>query len=122
MAFAIVTDSTCDLPSNIVKERGITVTPEHILWGTESFMDGVDMMPEALYTRLAHDPVLPKTSQPSPGEFADHYRRARESQHADAVLWVTLGKLLSGTYASAEGARNLVDFPVTVVDSTTVTT
>src|SRR5258708_31455038 len=101
MAFAIVTDSTCDLPSNIVKERGITVTPEHILWGTESFMDGVDMTPEALYTRLAHDPELPKTSQPSPGEFADHYRRAGGSQHADPGLGVTPGKLLSVTYAPA---------------------
>jgi len=84
-------------------------------------MDGVDMTPEALYRRLAHDPVLPKTSQPSPGEFADHYRQAREKHQADSVLCVTLGKLLSGTYASAEAARNLVDFPVTVVDSTTVT-
>jgi DegV family protein with EDD domain len=120
MQFAIVTDSTCDLPSSIVAERGITITPQHILWGTESLVDGVDITTDAFYKRLAHDSVLPKTSQPSAADFADRYRKARETHGADSVLCITLSKPLSGTYSSAVAARDMVDFPVMVVDSTTV--
>src|ERR1051325_11665332 len=105
MKFAIVTDSTCDLPPSIVAERGITITPQHILWGTESLVDGVDLTADAFYNRLAHDSVLPKTSQPSAMDVADHYRKAREAHSADAVLCITLSKPLSGTYGSAESAR-----------------
>src|SRR5215470_11627687 len=120
MTFAIVTDSTCDLPSSIVAEREITITPQHILWGTESLVDGVDITADAFYNRLAHDSVLPKTSQPSANDFAEHYRKAQAAHKADAVLCITLSKPLSGTYSSAVAARDQVDFPVTVVDSTTV--
>src|ERR1041385_1279468 len=120
MKFAIVTDSTCVLPSDIASEHKITVTPMHILWGTENFSDGVDITSEAFYQRLKQDPVLPKTSQPSAGEFADIYRKARDKYGADAILCITLSRLLSGTYSSAVAARDMVDFPVTGVASTTV--
>ncbi len=121
MKFAIVTDSTCDLPPALATEHKITVTPQHILWGTESFVDGVDITSDEFYHRLTHDPVLPKTSQPSAADFADRYRKARDKFGVDAILCITLSKLLSGTYSSAVAARDMVDFPVKVVDSTTVT-
>src|SRR5450631_4539958 len=116
MKIAIVTDSTCDLSPEVVEQRGITVTPEHILWADENLTDGVDISTAGVYERLAWDPILPKTSQPSPGEFAAKYREAREKHSADAVLCVALSKDLSGTYTSAQNACELVDFPVTVVD------
>src|SRR5450432_1979396 len=121
MKIAIVTDSTCDLSPDVVQERRITVTPEHILWGDENLTDGVDISTEGVYERLGKDPILPKTSQPSSGEFAEKFREAREKQAADAVLCITLSNDLSGTFTSARAACNLVDFPVHVVDSRTVT-
>ncbi len=120
MKTAIVTDSTCDLSSALIEERGITITPQHILWDNENLTDGVDLTPEDLYQRLAWDPMLPKTSQPSPGEFAAKFREARDKHGADSVLCITLSKDLSGTNASAISACELVDFPVKVVDSRTV--
>ncbi len=120
MKIALVSDSTCDLPADIVAARGIEIVPEHILWGTESYTDGVSMPAEMFYERLARDPVLPKTSQPSAGEFAEKYRLAREKQNADAVVCITVSSGLSGTHASAEVAAGLVDFPVRVIDSCTV--
>jgi DegV family protein with EDD domain len=119
MKIALVTDTTCDLPTTIVAERGIELVPQHILWGTQSYRDGVDMTAEMFYERLARDPILPKTSQPSSGEFAEKYRLAREKNKADAVVCVTVASRLSGTYASAEVAAGLVDFPVRVLDSCT---
>src|SRR5258708_1776090 len=120
MKTAIVTDSTCDLSSVLIEERGITIPPQHILWDNENLTDGVDLTPEDLYQRLAWDPMLPRASQPSSGEFAAKYREARDKHGADSVLCITLSKDLSGTNASAIAACELVDFPVQVVDSRTV--
>jgi len=119
MKIAIVADSTCDLPAAMAAERGIVITPLHIIWGDQTYTDGINITSEQFYQRLVRDPKLPKTSQPAPGEFADKFRLAREKHNADAVVCVTISKKLSGTYASAEAARNLVDFPVEVVDSLT---
>jgi DegV family protein with EDD domain len=117
MKIAIVTDSTCDLSPDLAAARGIEVIPLHILWGTRSYSDGVDMTAEMFYERLARDPELPKTSQASPGEFVDGFRQALDKQKADAVVCITLGSRLSGTYASAVAARGLVDFPIEVIDT-----
>ncbi|MCC7450393.1 MAG: DegV family protein [Anaerolineae bacterium] len=119
MRVAIVADSTCDLPAAIVAERRIVITPLHIIWGDQTYTDGVNITNEQFYQRLVRDPKLPKTSQPAPGEFADKFRLARETYNADAVVCVTISQKLSGTYVAAEAARNLVDFPVEVVDSQT---
>jgi DegV family protein with EDD domain len=117
MKIAIVTDSTCDLSPDIAAARGFEIIPLHILWGTHSYTDGVDMTAEMFYERLARDPELPKTSQASPGEIVDKFRQALDKQKAEAVVCITLGSRLSGTYASAVAARGLVDFPVQVIDT-----
>ncbi len=119
MSIAIVTDSTCDLPTEVVAEQNITVVPVHVLWGTESYLDVVELTPEELYRRLADEKTLPQTSQPSPAEFASAYRQARDSAKADSVICITLAKELSGTYNSALQAREQVNFPVHVSDGRT---
>jgi DegV family protein with EDD domain len=116
-----VTDGTCDLPVHLAAERGIEIVPHHVIWGGGTDPGGADMVGEAFYERLARDPRLPKTSQPSPGEFADCYRQARTKQRADAVLCITTSRHITGAYGSAVLARDLVDFPVQVVDSGTAT-
>lgn len=121
MSTAIVTDSTCDLPAELIAQHHIEVVCQHILWGGQSYKDGIDIGGASFYERLAREPELPKTSQPSPNEFADAYRRARENNNADSVVCITISKHLSGTYNSAEAGRALVDFPVVVIDSRNVT-
>ncbi len=119
--FALITDSTSDLPPAIARERQIHVAPLYIIWGQDSLRDGVDITPEQFYRRLAIDPVLPTTSQPTPADFADLYRQTHASSDAEGVLVLTISADLSGTYASAVQARDMVDFPVEVVDLRSVT-
>ncbi len=114
---AIVVDSTADLPKHIADERRIYVVPEYILWGTESFRDGVDLEPEPFYWRLKTDPVIPKTSQPSPADFLKAFQTAVEETKAESVICLCLSADLSGTYNSAMQAKEQADFPVRVIDS-----
>jgi DegV family protein with EDD domain len=71
----IVTDSTSDIPVDIARALNITVTPVHVIFGEESFDDGVTITREEFYRRLKTSSVLPTTSTPSPGEFAEVYER-----------------------------------------------
>ena len=50
---AIVTDSTAYIPNNLLKEYNITVTPQIVIWGEESLQDGIDILPDDFYKRLA---------------------------------------------------------------------
>jgi len=71
----IVTDSTSDIPPDIARELDITVIPVHVIFGEESFDDGVTITREEFYRRLKTTKVLPTTSTPSIGEFAEAYQR-----------------------------------------------
>ncbi len=118
--FVLITDSTADLPHSLAAERRLYVAPLHILWGQDNLKDGVDITIEQFHARLATEPELPTTSQPSPNEFAELYQQARDETDAQAVLVMTISADLSGTYSSAVQAVRMVDFPVRVVDVRTV--
>lgn len=110
---AIVTDSTCDIPPELVKEYGITVVPLYILWGEEQLVDGKDIDTATFYARLPEDPNHPSTSQPTPTDFLQVLQK---TQARDFVI-ITLSKELSGTYASARQAQQQMGQRCHVVDS-----
>ena len=107
---AIVTDSTTYIPQDLVKKYGIYVAPQQIIWGTETFRDGVDMSSTQFYERLRNDKENPKTSQASPGTFKELFSEALKS--ADTVLAIVLSSKLSQTFNSANIAKS--DFPEAV--------
>ncbi len=72
---SIVTDSTSDIPPDIARELNVTVIPVHVIFGQESFDDGVTITREEFYRRLKTTRILPTTSTPSAGEFAEAYQR-----------------------------------------------
>ena len=72
---SIITDSTSDIPPDIARELRITVIPVHVIFGEESFDDGVTITREEFYRRLKTAKALPTTSTPSAGEFAETYQR-----------------------------------------------
>jgi len=95
----IVTDSVADLPSEVVNELGITVVPLSVRFGTEVYRDGIDITAEQFYEKLKESRVLPVTSVPSPGVFAEAYDRLAEE--TDEILAIILTSKLSGTYEVA---------------------
>ena len=67
MTVKIVTDSLGDIPSEVAQELGITIIPVNVLFGTESYRDGVDLTTEQFYDKLVRSKTLPTTSVPPPG-------------------------------------------------------
>jgi DegV family protein with EDD domain len=115
----VVTDSTCDLPPEVFEKHDITVIPMHVHFGTEAFLDGVDITKDQFYQRLRTAPQLPKTSQPSAGEFHKILKPLVEAGHE--VVGVFVSSELSGTCNSAYAACELLEeAPVTVIDARSV--
>jgi DegV family protein with EDD domain len=118
--FAVVTDSTADLPDAWREHHGIEVVPLKVLFGEETFRDGVDMNNEEFFARLATSSKLPTTSAPSPGEFAELY--ARLAKDYEGCISIHIGAQLSATAEAARvGAQTVEGFRVNVIDSGTVT-
>ncbi len=70
----IVTDSTCDLPAELAQRWNISVAPCYINFGTQSFLDKVELTRDAFYQRLAAKAEHPTTAAPPAGHFAQTYR------------------------------------------------
>lgn len=118
MVIQIITDSTCDIARETVEQFGISVVPAYVLFGEESFRQGIDINPTQFYARLQSSPQLPSTSQPTPGDFA----AALEPLVAggDQVVCITVARQLSGTYNSAvQAASQFDEGAVTLIDSGT---
>jgi DegV family protein with EDD domain len=113
---AVVADSTCDIVPDRLKQLGVTMVPLKVHFGDDTYKDWVDFTPEEFYAKLKASPVLPTTSQPTPGEFADVYRKL-DADGYDGVVVVTLSQKLSGTFESATMAIEEAPLPVRVVDS-----
>lgn len=116
---AVVTDSTADLPDELVKRLGISVVPLNIRIGGQSYEDRVSIMPETFMRLLTAENGSPITSSPSVGRFAREYERVSTTSHE--IVSIHVSSRLSGTYASACTARDLfIDGPeIRVIDSGT---
>lgn len=116
----IVTDSSCDLPDELVETWGIEVVPLSIRFGDEELTDREQLTTAEFWARCAASSDLPSTAAPSPGRFEEAYRRHAE-RGATGVLVLTISGALSATLQSAElAARNAADLDVRIVDSRTV--
>jgi DegV family protein with EDD domain len=112
---AIVLDSTADCPDPQARHPNWRVVPLYVSFGDETLRDHVDISADEFYRRLKDAPTPPKSSQPTPADFAAAYE---ELAGYDKVLSVLLSARLSGTYESARlGAESAGEGRVTVIDS-----
>lgn len=120
MMVRVVTDSTADVPDDMVAALGITVVPSYVVFGSESYRDGVELTKPQFYEKLLTAQVVPVTAAPSPQVYEEAYRRlARE---ADAIISIHAASRLSSLYSSATvGSRSVSEATVAVVDSEQVT-
>lgn len=120
MSIAIVTDSTCDLPQEIVDARNITVVPLYIHFGKQGYLDGVDISRQEFYRRLAISRELPQTAAPGPDLFLDAFTAAA-ANGATHILSIHISPNLSATMDVVRQAAEKSPVPVTVVDSGSLT-
>jgi DegV family protein with EDD domain len=112
-----VTDSTADLPQSYYDEHGVKMVPLVVRFGEETFRDWMDIQPEELLRRM-RDGEVPKTSQPTAGEFAMAYKQLA-AEGATEIMSVHLSSGLSGTVQSATIGAKDSPVPVHVVDGLT---
>jgi DegV family protein with EDD domain len=115
---ALVTDSTAYIPAEFVKKYNITVTPQVLIWGEQTFQDGVDIMPDEFYSRLRGAKVLPTTSQVSIVTMQSAFQTLVDKGFD--VLGIFVSSKLSGTLQSAIQAKESMGSAgekVTLVDS-----
>ncbi len=117
MSIKIVTDSTCDLPSSITNEYGITVLPLYINMNDRGYLDGVEMTREEFYRRLPEHNPPPTTAASSPERFRQLYD-SLAMQGASQILSIHISSALSSTLDTARvAAQETHSVPVTVFDS-----
>jgi DegV family protein with EDD domain len=117
MTIRIVTDSSCDLPPEIIREHRITVIPLFINVGDQSFLDGVNLSHQEFYERLPGFRPAPKTAAPG----SDVFRKAFEQlavEGATEILSIHVSAKLSSIVDIARtAAKETTRLPVTVFDS-----
>jgi hypothetical protein len=113
---ALVVDSTCDLPPELLEELDIHVVPTHLVFDDSVFIDKLGITPSRFFEMMRERPeVIASTSQPAPGEFlrvfeflAEHYRH---------ILYLGLSEALSGTIQSARTAATHLKADLRIIDS-----
>lgn len=113
---AVVTDSTADLPAEMVRELGLRVVPMTVAFGDEEYISRLTISDEEFYARLRAGGSLPTTSQPVPAWFEEAYADAAD-QGAGGVVSVHISSRLSGTCDVARSLAASAPLPVEVVDS-----
>lgn len=115
---ALVTDSTACIPEDLMQKYQISVAPQILVWGEETFLDGVDIQPDQYYIRLQNAKIMPTTSQASPKSFNEIFSHLLDQDFE--VLTILLSAQLSGTLISAQQAlENFPGAPIEIMDSYT---
>jgi len=116
----IVTDSTSDIPEELVGRLGITVVPSYVIFGTESFRDGVELTREQFYEKLLLAREIPQTAAPPPGVYAEVYRQlAADDQE---IISIHLASRYSGICNSVSvAAQDVPEARIAVIDSEQIT-
>ncbi|GAB6929753.1 DegV family protein [Paenibacillus sp. JCM 10914] len=115
----IVTDSTADIPADLVKQHNIHIVPLRLMFGEETYLDGVEIAPGEFYKKLVQSTQLPTTSQPSPADFVAVYESILEQYPGCSIVSLHISSSMSGTYQSALIATSMIegDADITVWDS-----
>ncbi len=118
-SIALVVDSSCDLPDEIIDRYGMVVVPHQVCIGPQAFLDRVEIEGPELYSRMKRGGEVFSTSQPTPAAFQQAFSDACSS--ADDVIGVFVSGALSGAHSSAQATINRAAIRrVTVVDSKTI--
>lgn len=116
----IVTDSTAYLPVELLTKYNITTVPQVLIWGDETFRDGIDILPDEFYRRLKTAKVMPSTSQVSPMTMKTVFEKLLSDGYE--ICGIFLSSKLSGTIQSCIQALEMMESgkdKIAIVDSET---
>jgi DegV family protein with EDD domain len=115
----IVADTTCGLPGELLRNRGIPFVPQVVIFGDQPYHDDGELDTAEFLKKLKASPTLPKTAAPEPALYFPIFETAREQ--GQSVIVVAPSSKISGTVRSAQTAAE--DFPgldVRVIDTLTI--
>ena len=114
----IVTDSSCDLPDDVIAQHRIEIVPLTIRFGEEELVDREQLSSEEFWRRLTTGPTLPETAAPSVGRFQQAFTRL-VSAGADGIVVICISSKISATIQSATLAAEqfTAGIPLRVIDS-----
>ena len=118
---AVVTDSTTYMPPELAKKHNISVAPQVLIWGDQTYKDGVHIQSGEFFTRLKTAKVMPTTSQVAVVSFQEIFQDLVNKDFE--VLAVLVSSKLSGTVQSAVQAKELMGpagDKINIVDSQSV--
>lgn len=111
----IITDSSCDIPKELIEEYDILVVPLNIEIDENNYVDGVELTHEEFFRKMSNSKEIPKTSQPSPQSFIDAFKEGLHKY--GEILSIHLSSKLSGTQDCAMIAKNIVGGNIEIFDS-----
>lgn len=115
----IIADTTCSLPRDVLKARGIPLIPQVVMFGEESFHDDKELDTATFLAKLKASSVLPKTAAPEPTLYYPVFKKAQAK--GESVIVVAPSAKVSGTVRSAEtAAQEFAEMDIRVIDSQTV--
>lgn len=107
MGIRIITDTSCDLPEDILKQYDIDMIPLKVTFANgETFLDRYELPPDKFVHKMASSPLLPKTSAPDPVTFIEHYQQGL--REVGEVLFISLSSGLSSTFETAQLASRML--------------
>lgn len=110
----IITDSSADLPKEFIAKYNISIVPLTILLNGEDYLESIDITSEEFFKKMFVSQELPKTSQPSPAQFASAFKKLPGDED---MICLTISSGLSGSYQSACVGKNISDTNVIVFDT-----
>ena len=120
----IVTDGTSSLTPEMGLEYGVHVVPLYVMFGEQTYVDGVDLSSAEFYRLLKENPQHPTTSQPTPEDFVQAYTAVWESMpegEGNAIVSVHASLKLSATVNSARlAAEQLPEMDIRILDSQSI--
>lgn len=112
---ALITDSSCDLSREKIKEHNIEVLPLRVIYQNSEYRDGVDISTAEICSRF--DEEIPTTSMPAPSDFLERFQKLKENGYTHCIV-ITMSSGLSGTYAMVKQmSKEISEMVIDIIDS-----
>lgn len=115
---ALITDSSCDLPMDIINKYSIFTLPLRVIYPDKEYRDNIDITPEEIYSRMPDE--IPKTSMASVSDAIEIFENLRK-EGIKNILSINISSGLSGTFDMVKMvSKDFPDLNIVAIDSKTL--